>query len=409
MPSKLNGDDISLLFFRYLCAAAVGHPCAPVCRSDRRRPGEDSWGDCCYYCEYNGLALFLLVVSSMMNLPGCHRRLRHPSVPRRLSRRMSLGPKLLFLSTEISEEIEMVRPRVQLERLEGELSREHFYLQTRSTIIKKAREMSILTASDLLFLSFSPSGVPTICLGDNTDLLNIVTRFSQIAYDDREKRRLDNLQTMRVNYQTDEYIVDVEMLHNGWKYRRLADLHDESIQLKNKLSTLNQRKSLWENPRSVNSIETLREMEKTVLKSIEVVRKRKEELKAAESLRDQDELNAHYEQNMWGMLRNQAPAPEPSYHVPELSYLAPGPSYLTPGPSYHTPGPSYHPPEPSYHAPEPRDQAPEPSYHAPEPRYHTHEPSYHAPEPWNQAPEPSHHTPEPYLYGDDFISEMLRR
>ncbi|GAB2219573.1 hypothetical protein Droror1_Dr00007210 [Drosera rotundifolia] len=321
----------------------------------------------------------------------------------------------------------MVRPRVQLERLEGELSREHFYLQTRSTIIKKAREMSILTASDLLFLSFSPSGVPTICLGDNTDLLNIVTRFSKIAYNDREKRRLDNLQTMRVNYQTDEYIVDVEMLHNGWKYRRLADLHDESIQLKNKLSTLNQRKSLWENPRSVNSIETLREMEKTVLKSIEVVRKRKEELKAEESLRNQDELNApeisknDYEQNMWGMFWNQAP--EPSYHVPELSYLAPGPSFLAPEPSYHTPGPSYHAPERSYQAPEPRHQASEPSYHSPEPRYHTAEPSYLAPEPWDQAPEPRYHTPEPsyhapelrhqtpepYVYSDGFISEMLRR
>lgn len=300
----------------------------------------------------------------------------------------------------------MVRPRVQLERLEGELSREHFYLQTRSTIIKKAREMSILTASDLLFLSFSPSGVPTICLGDNTDLLNIVTRFSQIAYNDREKRRLDNLQTMRVNYQTDEYIVDVEMLYNGWKYRRLADLHDELIQLKNKLSTLNQRKSLWENPRSVNSIETLREMENTVLKSIEVVRKRKEELKAEESLRNQDELNApeisknHYEQNMWGMFWNQAP--EPSYHVPELSYLAPGPSYLAPEPRHQASEPSYHSPEPRYHTAEPSYHAPEPWDQAPEPRYHTPEPSYH-------APEPRHQTPEPYVYSDDFISEMLRR
>ncbi|GAB2291826.1 hypothetical protein Dimus_026077 [Dionaea muscipula] len=207
----------------------------------------------------------------------------------------------------------MVRPRVQLERLDGDLSREHFYLQTKSTITKKVKEMSILTASDLLFLSFSPSGSPTICLGDNTNLLNVLTRFSEISFHDREKRRLDNLNTMRVNYQKEEYNIDVEMLHKGWKFRRLAALKEEAKRLKDRLSSLNHRKSLWENPSSVNSIEMIKEMEMTVLKSIEVVRKRKEELKAQQASRSQDELNApetsrnRDQENAGEILSNQFP------------------------------------------------------------------------------------------------------
>jgi len=61
----------------------------------------------------------------------------------------------------------MVRPRLQLERLNGELSREHYYLHHKSIVSRKVKEMSVLTGTDVLFLAFSPAGIPTLHLGQH--------------------------------------------------------------------------------------------------------------------------------------------------------------------------------------------------------------------------------------------------
>lgn len=61
----------------------------------------------------------------------------------------------------------MVRPRMQLEKLDGDLSREDYYLHNKSIVSKKVREMSVLTKTDIFFLGFSPSGIPTLHLGQH--------------------------------------------------------------------------------------------------------------------------------------------------------------------------------------------------------------------------------------------------
>ncbi|KAK9758345.1 hypothetical protein RND81_01G224200 [Saponaria officinalis] len=98
----------------------------------------------------------------------------------------------------------MVRPRIQLERLSGELSRDHYYLHNKSIVSKKVQEMSVLTGADVLFIGFSPSGVPTIHLGDN--------------------RRHDNIQTLKANYQKEEgYNIEVEKLFDAWKLKKFEE------------------------------------------------------------------------------------------------------------------------------------------------------------------------------------------
>ncbi|GAB4839452.1 hypothetical protein Ancab_028974 [Ancistrocladus abbreviatus] len=189
----------------------------------------------------------------------------------------------------------MVRPKVQLERLNGKLTKDHFYLQNRATICKKVWEMSILTGAQLLFLTFSDSGIPSLFLGHNTDLMQILTRFSEIAFHDREKRRLDNLCTLKANYQKEDYKIDVDRLYTGWKIKRLEALYEKLRHQKERMSRLNQQKRLWENPKKINSIKKLKEMEGNLLKSLKAVRMRKDELNAQKILSSQDPEHDRFE------------------------------------------------------------------------------------------------------------------
>ncbi|KAL2898276.1 Agamous-like MADS-box protein AGL65 [Bienertia sinuspersici] len=65
----------------------------------------------------------------------------------------------------------MVRPRITLEKLNGELSRTQYYMHNKSIVSTKVREMSVLTGSDIFFLQFSPSGIPSLHLGQHRQVL----------------------------------------------------------------------------------------------------------------------------------------------------------------------------------------------------------------------------------------------
>ncbi|XP_019106939.2 uncharacterized protein LOC109135812 [Beta vulgaris subsp. vulgaris] len=103
-------------------------------------------------------------------------------------------------------------------------------------------------------------------------------RFSQIPFADKEKRRHDNIQTMKTNYQKEGYNIDVQSLAQAWKVKRSEEMQQELDKLKNELANLKLKKSYWENPQNVESIEKIKEMEESLQKSLQRVRQRKKEI-----------------------------------------------------------------------------------------------------------------------------------
>ena len=71
----------------------------------------------------------------------------------------------------------MVRPKMQLEKLEGKVSREEYYLHNKSIVAKKVKEMSFLTGTHILFLAFSPSNIPTLHLGHHRQAIYFFSIF----------------------------------------------------------------------------------------------------------------------------------------------------------------------------------------------------------------------------------------
>ena len=60
----------------------------------------------------------------------------------------------------------MGRVKLKIKKLENSSGRQVTYSKRRSGILKKAKELSILCDIDLILLMFSPSGKPTVCIGE---------------------------------------------------------------------------------------------------------------------------------------------------------------------------------------------------------------------------------------------------
>lgn len=60
----------------------------------------------------------------------------------------------------------MGRVKLKIKKLEHTGGRTVTYTKRRAGILKKAKELSILCDIDIALLMFSPSGRPTLCLGE---------------------------------------------------------------------------------------------------------------------------------------------------------------------------------------------------------------------------------------------------
>ena len=60
----------------------------------------------------------------------------------------------------------MGRVKLKIKRLESTSNRQVTYSKRRNGILKKAKELSILCDIDIILLMFSPTGKPTLFLGE---------------------------------------------------------------------------------------------------------------------------------------------------------------------------------------------------------------------------------------------------
>ncbi|KAK1557420.1 hypothetical protein Q3G72_024366 [Acer saccharum] len=82
----------------------------------------------------------------------------------------------------------MIRKKVTIKRLDNMKARQAKYSKRKKGIIKKAKEVSVLCDVDLALVMFSPSGKPSLYVGQDKDLHSVVERLSRMSVGDREER-----------------------------------------------------------------------------------------------------------------------------------------------------------------------------------------------------------------------------
>ncbi|KAE8735268.1 hypothetical protein F3Y22_tig00000340pilonHSYRG00141 [Hibiscus syriacus] len=82
----------------------------------------------------------------------------------------------------------MGRRKLKILRLESIKARQATYSKRKTGIVKKAKEISILCDVDVALLLFSPTDKPTLFVGREKGLSDVLERLSKSPYEEREER-----------------------------------------------------------------------------------------------------------------------------------------------------------------------------------------------------------------------------
>ncbi|KAH9805041.1 hypothetical protein KPL71_002300 [Citrus sinensis] len=143
----------------------------------------------------------------------------------------------------------MGRRKLKIRRLESMKARQTKYSKRKIGILKKARELAVLCDTDLALLMFSPTGKPSLCVGQNKDLSTVLERLAKMSVDDREERN-DALKLQQ----------------------------DQLRELKDKLAEKTKILREWKNPHNVKDIAQIHIMEEHLVGSLLKIRNKKRQL-----------------------------------------------------------------------------------------------------------------------------------
>ncbi|GAY37512.1 hypothetical protein CUMW_029570 [Citrus unshiu] len=111
----------------------------------------------------------------------------------------------------------MGRRKLKIRRLESMKARQTKYSKRKIGILKKARELAVLCDTDLALLMFSPTGKPSLCVGQNKDLSTVLERLAKMSVDDREERRGYTMKLLKKIYANSEVDPRNFSLDREWK------------------------------------------------------------------------------------------------------------------------------------------------------------------------------------------------
>ncbi|KAF0896197.1 hypothetical protein E2562_019685 [Oryza meyeriana var. granulata] len=103
----------------------------------------------------------------------------------------------------------MGRVKLKIKKLENS-GRHVTYSKRRSGILKKAKELSILCDIPLILLMFSPTDKPTICVGDNSSIEDVITKYAQQTPQERAKRKLESLEALKKTFKKLDHDVNIQ-------------------------------------------------------------------------------------------------------------------------------------------------------------------------------------------------------
>lgn len=173
----------------------------------------------------------------------------------------------------------MGRVKLTIKRLENTNNRQVTYSKRRNGILKKARELSILCDIDIALIMFSPTGKPTLCLGERSNMEEVIARFAQLTPQERAKRKLESLEALKKTFKKLDHDVNIEDFL-GASNQTIEELHNELRQIQAQLSDVQEK--LWyfgNETEQITNLEQARDVEETIQEAIIQMHTRKETMK----------------------------------------------------------------------------------------------------------------------------------
>ncbi|XP_058096406.1 agamous-like MADS-box protein AGL65 isoform X3 [Magnolia sinica] len=169
----------------------------------------------------------------------------------------------------------MGRIKLKIKRLENTSGRQVTYSKRRAGILKKAKELSILCDIDIALLMFSPSGKPTLCLGERSNIEEVIAKFAQLTPQERAKRKLESLEALKKTFKKLDHDVNIQDFL-GTSTQTVEELSNQSRLLESQLSEIHKRLSYWTDPDEINNVDHIRVLEESLKESLSRIRTHKE-------------------------------------------------------------------------------------------------------------------------------------
>lgn len=171
----------------------------------------------------------------------------------------------------------MGRVKLKIKRLESSSNRQVTYSKRRTGIIKKAKELAILCDIDIVLLMFSPTGKPTVFLGERSNLEQVITKFAQLTPQERAKRKLESLEALKKTFKKCDHDVNIEEFVAS-SSQTAEELTNQMGLLQAQITEAHKRLSCWSNPDKIDNVEHLRQMENSLSESLNLIRLHKENM-----------------------------------------------------------------------------------------------------------------------------------
>ncbi|XP_033130242.1 agamous-like MADS-box protein AGL30 isoform X2 [Brassica rapa] len=164
----------------------------------------------------------------------------------------------------------MGRVKLKIKKLDSINARQATYCKRKNGIMKKAKELSILCDIDVVLLMFSPAGKPSLCTGEHS-IGEVIGKFSQLAPQERAKRKLDNLEALKKTFMKLDHDVNIsEFLERS---KPTVEVVSEQVRfLQKHLSEIHTRLSYWTEVEKVDSIDDLQQLENSIRQSLYQIR-----------------------------------------------------------------------------------------------------------------------------------------
>ncbi|KAK9116702.1 hypothetical protein Sjap_015649 [Stephania japonica] len=182
----------------------------------------------------------------------------------------------------------MGRVKLKIKRIESSSNRQITYSKRKTGIVKKTKELSILCDIDAILLMFSPSGKPTLCLGEHSSSIeDILARYAQLTPQERAKRKLESLEALKKTFKKLDHDVNVQEFLGTSSQTveyEIEHVNELTVELKGNINADYQFISIlldtsnWADPEKIDSVEHLRAMEQSLKESLNRIRTHKENL-----------------------------------------------------------------------------------------------------------------------------------
>nr|WQI83097.1 MADS-box transcription factor [Spirodela polyrhiza] len=169
----------------------------------------------------------------------------------------------------------MGRVKLKIKRLENTSGRQVTYSKRRAGILKKAKELSILCDIDIVLLMFSPTGKPTLCLGERSTIEEVVAKFAQLTPQERAKRKLESLEALKKTFKKLDHDVNIQDFL-GSSSQTIEELTNHSRLLQAQLAEVQKRLSYWEDSGKTSNLEHIRAVEESLKESLNRIRLQKD-------------------------------------------------------------------------------------------------------------------------------------